>query len=70
MEQMSEIVKDADYHQIQHFISESPWSAREVMDSVAMQTDQLFSHFDDVHLPHIACCIVLVSLYHLSTHYQ
>ena len=50
MEQMSEIVKDAHYHQIQHFISESPWSAREVMDSVATQTDQLFSHYDDVHL--------------------
>ena len=50
IEQMSEIVKDADYHPIQHFISESAWSAGEVMDSVAIQTDHLFSHFDDVHL--------------------
>jgi SRSO17 transposase len=50
MEQMSEIVKDADYHQIQHFISESPWSAGAVLDSVAMQTSQLLSDFDEVHL--------------------
>lgn len=50
MEQMSEIVKDADYHQIQHFISESPWDARRLMDSVAADTDKLFQNFDEVHL--------------------
>jgi SRSO17 transposase len=50
MEQMSEIVKDADYHQIQHFISESPWNARTVMDSVAEDTNKLFSDFEEVYL--------------------
>lgn len=50
MEQMSEVVKDADYHQIQHFISESPWDARSVMDSVATDTDKLFNDFDEVYL--------------------
>jgi SRSO17 transposase len=50
MEQMSEIVKDGDYHKIQHFISESPWSARTVMDSVARDTAKLFADFDQVHL--------------------
>jgi SRSO17 transposase len=49
MEQMSEIVKDAGYHQIQHFISESPWEAQRVMDSVAEDTDILFSNFEEVH---------------------
>jgi SRSO17 transposase len=50
MEQMSEVVKDAGYHQIQHFISESPWDARIVMDSVATDTDKLFADFNEVHL--------------------
>jgi SRSO17 transposase len=50
MEQMSEIVKDSDYHQIQHFISESPWSARRVMDDVAEDTNRLFNDFEEVHL--------------------
>jgi len=50
MEQMSEIVRDADYHQLQHFISESPWDARAVMDSVATDTDELFADFDEVYL--------------------
>jgi SRSO17 transposase len=49
MEQMSEIVKDADYHQIQHFISESPWNARTVMDSVAEDTNKLFNDFEEVY---------------------
>ena len=50
IERMSEIVKDAAYHQIQHFISESPWDARTVMDSVATDTDKLFGNFDKVYL--------------------
>ena len=49
MEQMSEIVKDANYHQIQHFISESPWNARMVMDSVAEDTNKLFNDFEEVY---------------------
>jgi len=50
IERMSETVKDADYHQIQHFISESPWDGRTVMDSVATDTDKLFGNFDEVYL--------------------
>lgn len=50
MEQMSEIVKDADYHQVQHFISESPWEARIVMDAVSTETDKLFAGFEEVCL--------------------
>lgn len=50
MEQMSEIVATTDHHQIQHFISQSPWDAQEVMDSVATDTDELFSGFEEVHL--------------------
>ena len=50
MEQMSEIVKDSDYHQIQHFISESPWEAQSVMDAVSSETDKLFSGFEEVSL--------------------
>jgi SRSO17 transposase len=46
---MSEIVKDADYHQIQHFVSESPWNARTVMDSVAEDTNKLFNDFEEVY---------------------
>ena len=49
MEQMSEIVKDADYHQIQHFISESPWNSRTVMDSVEEDTNKLFNDFEEVY---------------------
>lgn len=47
---MSEIVKDADYHQIQHFISESPWEARTVMDTVCSETDKLFGSYEEVSL--------------------
>jgi SRSO17 transposase len=50
MEQMSEIVATADYHQIQHFISQSPWDAAGVRDSVASNTDELFSGFEEVYL--------------------
>jgi SRSO17 transposase len=35
MERMVERVPDSEYHQIQHFISESPWDFRLAMDSVA-----------------------------------
>lgn len=50
MEQMSEIVADADYHQIQHFISESPWDARVVMDEVASATYLHFADCEEVYL--------------------
>jgi hypothetical protein len=35
IERMVEQVVESEYHQIQHFISESPWDWREVFDSVA-----------------------------------
>lgn len=50
MEQMSEVVADTEYHKIQHFISESTWSARAVMDDVASDTDRLFRGFETVCL--------------------
>jgi SRSO17 transposase len=35
MERMCEKVEDSDYFEIQHFISDSPWDHRAVMDQVA-----------------------------------
>lgn len=39
MERMSEIVPDTDEQKLQHFISNSSWSARDVMDRVAQYAD-------------------------------
>ena len=39
MERMVEVVPEADYQQLQHFISCSPWDARAVMDEVALRAD-------------------------------
>ena len=50
IERMSEVVVDSDYYQIQHFISESPWDARGIMNEVAHQSSELFSEFEDVYL--------------------
>ena len=44
IETMSENLPSNDYHRIQHFISESPWSARELMDSVAQDINELFKN--------------------------
>jgi SRSO17 transposase len=41
MERMEEKVADADYESLQQFISSSPWNARDVMNRVALQGDQL-----------------------------
>ncbi|MDB6135385.1 MAG: Transposase [Verrucomicrobiales bacterium] len=41
MERMEETVAGADYEGMQHFISGSPWSARQVMDHVAMEASRL-----------------------------
>jgi len=38
------------YHQIQHFISESPWSARGLMDSIAQDINELFKNEKSVGL--------------------
>lgn len=50
MERMCEYVPDSAYHQIQHFISESPWDHRAVMDTVADEVNQLLSGFPLVGL--------------------
>ena len=39
IEAMSANLSSNDYHRIQHFISESPWSARELIDSVALDVN-------------------------------
>ena len=41
MERMEEAVADADYEGLQHFISDSPWEARPVMDYVALEVSHL-----------------------------
>lgn len=41
MERMEENVAEADYEVLQHFISDSPWDARAVMDKVARESDSL-----------------------------
>jgi SRSO17 transposase len=35
IERMGESVKDSEYYSLQHFISEAPWSARDVMNEIA-----------------------------------
>lgn len=50
MERISEKIADAEYHKIQHFISESPWDAQSLMQSVAMDADNLFKKFKKVGL--------------------
>lgn len=47
---MAERVKDSDYYQMQHFISESPWDARAGFDRVASDTSKLFGLYDRVAL--------------------
>ena len=41
MERMEESVAETDYNALQQFISDSPWSAREVFDRVAVETSAL-----------------------------
>lgn len=41
MERMEETVAETDYEALQQFISDSPWSAREVFDRVALKADAL-----------------------------
>lgn len=47
MERLAEVVPDGDEQQLQHFLSESPWSAREVLDQVAREADRLLGGFGD-----------------------
>jgi SRSO17 transposase len=50
MEQMAETVKDVTYHQLQHFISESPWDATTVINEVASDLSKLFEEYENVCL--------------------
>jgi len=42
IERMIEVVPDSDYQSLQHFVTNSPWEARPVVDQVAMDADRLF----------------------------
>ena len=50
MERMCERVEDSEYYQLQHFISESPWDHRCVMDQVANDVSGLLSDSGPVGL--------------------
>ena len=41
VERMTEVVPDSDYQSMQHFVTDSPWQARPVMDQVALDADSL-----------------------------
>lgn len=47
---MSSNLSSNEYHRIQHFISESPWSARDLIDSVALDVNALFKDNKSVGL--------------------
>jgi SRSO17 transposase len=40
MERMEEVVPGCDYQSLQHFVSESDWDARAVLDQVAVEADR------------------------------
>ena len=40
MERMEEVVPDCDYQSLHHFVSESEWEARAVLDQVAVEADR------------------------------
>jgi SRSO17 transposase len=40
MERMEEVVPDCDYQSLQHFLSDSEWDARAVLDQVAIEADR------------------------------
>jgi SRSO17 transposase len=40
MERMEEVVPDCDYQSLQHFLSNSEWDARAVLDQVAVEADR------------------------------
>jgi SRSO17 transposase len=42
MGRMEEAVPDSDEQVLQHFLTDSPWSYRDVMDQVALDTDSIF----------------------------
>lgn len=50
MERMEETVAEAEYEALQHFISKSPWSAREAFERVALEADKLLGGTGDTAL--------------------
>ena len=50
MERMEEVVSESDYEVLQQFISSSPWSARDVINKVAVEADDLLGGGCDVGL--------------------
>ena len=50
MERMEETVPDADEQSLQHFISNSTWDARAVMNQVAADADAVLGGHDDTVL--------------------
>jgi len=47
MERMAEVVADSDEQALQHFLSHSPWSHREVLDQVACEADAHLGGYAD-----------------------
>jgi SRSO17 transposase len=47
MERMEEVVPDCDYQSLQHFLSNSEWDARAVLDQVASEADRHLGGFAD-----------------------
>jgi len=47
MARMAEIVPDSDEQVFQHFLSESEWNEREVLDQVALEANQLLENKED-----------------------
>ena len=47
IERMTEVVADSEYQSLQHFISNSPWAYRPVMDQVAKDCDHILGGSED-----------------------
>jgi len=40
LDEISQTVPDTDYYQLQHFVTQSPWSGERLMDEVAQSTNE------------------------------
>ncbi len=47
MERMAEVVVDSDEQELQHFLSNSTWDERDVLDQVALEADALLGGTQD-----------------------
>lgn len=50
MERMAEVVPESDEQALQHFLSNSNWEERAVLDQVALEVDQLIGGYEDTSL--------------------